>query len=101
VPHNDSIAGALFDRACDANEFSGCVALGVMFENGIGRPQNYGRAASLYRTACEDRNGEGCFRIAGLYEKGAVYGDPERAMVMMRRACQYGYADACTRMKRS
>ena len=57
-------------------------------------------AADLYREACEDKHAEACFRLAGLYQNGAgVFRDTNRSKSLYKRACDFGYLEACKKNK--
>jgi uncharacterized protein len=62
--------------------------------------ENLSQAAELYREACEDRHGEACARLAAMYDRGAgVYRQPAQGTRFRRRACEYGYMEACEKPK--
>ncbi|HEX2780619.1 MAG TPA: hypothetical protein VHM30_14035, partial [Gemmatimonadaceae bacterium] len=64
---------------------------------GTGVEQNYEEASWIYRDVCDNgHNGEACARLANLHEKGAgVWHDLDQAKRYRKRACDFGYADAC------
>lgn len=45
--------------------------LGVMYERGLGAPQDYGQASAWYRKAAEQGNPDAQNNLGALYEKGS------------------------------
>ena len=101
VPHNDSIAVKLFERACSrAREAEACFEWAKLVETGRGAVQNFQRAARLYREGCENKHAESCFRLSEMMTTGAgTWRDPRQAARYRRMACQGGFAEACIARK--
>lgn len=53
-------------KACDGGDTSGCVDLGVMYENGRGVAADVVQAQTLYRKGCDGGNRMGCDDLAKL-----------------------------------
>ena len=66
MPRDDTVALALFQRACDGSGAKGCFNLAVGYENGRGVPRDADRALALYRQACGLGNDRACTESARL-----------------------------------
>ena len=68
-------------------------------------PEDAARAASLFQSACDGAEPRGCLNLGRLYETGkGVARDPAAALVLYRKGCSLGNAQACeeaTRLSRS
>ncbi|MBI1339496.1 TIR domain-containing protein, partial [bacterium] len=74
--------------ACDQGHPMGCGNLGVLYKNGQGVAQDFGRARELYQRACD--GGEvagGCFNLGLMYANGqGVAQDFSRARALYQKA---------------
>ena len=83
-------------KACSGNAFEACHDLGVLFEDGTGTKQSYGRAADLYQLACNNKVAVSCANLGLLYEKGnGVAKDPVEALRLHSKACDLRHGNAC------
>ncbi|WP_103619470.1 tetratricopeptide repeat protein [Campylobacter concisus] len=63
-------AAELYEIACNSGDTSGCLAAGILHENGQGVKQDYHRAFKLYEKACDFRLQLGCDGYKDLNKKG-------------------------------
>ena len=68
-------------KAAEQGNGSALTSLGVMYERGIGVPQDDSEAVSLLHKAAEQGHGEALYLLGGIYERGqgAVKVDLEQA----------------------
>lgn len=119
-PRNNVLAVALQQRACDAWDSSACQELARWFHDGDGVTKDSVRADALVRQVCADQHdgspecaqvrADGacasgdmreCFNMAALYMEGrGVPMDAARGIAFYHRACDGGYEEACTIVKR-
>jgi hypothetical protein len=93
----DPKAVALYHRACDAGNASGCSNLGIMYQKGRGVAQDFGQALALYQRACDSGTASGCTNLGLMYANGdGVAQDAGRAVALYQRACDAGSAVGCT-----
>ncbi|MDQ1328694.1 MAG: uncharacterized protein QG641_1979 [Candidatus Poribacteria bacterium] len=55
-----SKAAKLYEKACEGGYAKGCVAVGLMYDNGKGVKQNRSRAKELFGKACDMKLQAGC-----------------------------------------
>lgn len=101
LPKDPVEARKFFDMGCTKGDASGCRALGMAQQGGLGGPADLPRARVSYATACFRRDAEGCARFGDMMAKG-LGGPTDEAMakVYWGRACDYGAAKVCTRLGR-
>lgn len=88
-------AAAWFRKAADQGNTEAQEALGMMYESGMGVPQDNAEAASWFRKAAEQGYDGAQFRLGGLYENGkGVLRDPAQAAAWYRKAADQGYSNA-------
>ena len=91
VNKDEERAFALFLKACDQGSMAGCVAAGLLYEQGYGTANADTREA-LYTKACNGGDAAGCFHL------GALLGwadDKARAAELWAKACARGNHQAC------
>lgn len=85
----------LFQRLADQNVPGGLWALGAMYGEGKGVPQNYVTAAKWYRRAADRGHPLGQYELGALYDKGlGVSQNLPEAAKWYRRASEQGYGMA-------
>lgn len=57
-----------FTQSCESGNGTGCLNLGVMYENGVGTAQNKYKASTLYAQACRAKEALGCANMALSYD---------------------------------
>lgn len=79
-----------YQQACEAGDMRGCVALGSIYERGLGQARvDDDRAQQLYRRACDAKNAAGCHRLGSMFERGRrTERDYEAARAMYEQACE-------------
>ncbi len=60
VPVDNAQAAGFYRKACNGGFMDGCVALGLMMDQGEGMPADKAQAAVLYKKACDAGNHMGC-----------------------------------------
>lgn len=86
------------ETACAAGDQAACADLGKAFLFGEGRPQNRPVAAILLDEACRARAAEGCHGLGVLQTSLADQEMRKAGLGTLRRACDLGALDACTRL---
>ena len=88
-------AAAWFRKAADQGNAEAQEALGMMYESGMGVPQDNAEAASWFRKAAEQEHDGAQFRLGGMYESGkGVPQDPAEAAAWYRKAADQGHVNA-------
>jgi len=122
---NESAALKLFQLACTGGVGVGCRNLGILYANGLGVHVDKTKAAAAWDAGCALGLGDACERAGALYLDGkdrakglalleaasskgsptallrlarAFDADPQRAFSLVRRACEGGIAEACTKI---
>lgn len=91
-----SYAIALFKRACEAGEESGCARLGQLYESGQGVANSPKRAIEIYRASCNRGGAESCYLLANAYRKGEFIGrDYALSLEAYKSSCNAGNIRAC------
>ncbi len=89
-----------YQAACrDGQDFSACTTLGYMHENGLGGPQDQGKARALYQTACDGGYMRGCSNLGVMHQNGL--GGPQdqgKARVLYQTACDGGNMRGCANL---
>ena len=70
VEQNFVKAKELYEKACDLNNGTSFINLGILYEKGNGLAQNYTKAGELYQKACSLKYGLGCSNLGFLYQNG-------------------------------
>ncbi|QDQ39295.1 sel1 repeat family protein [Legionella geestiana] len=84
-----------YQQAADANDALAHFDLGVMFEEGKGRPVDYKQAQAHYEAAAAASNSSAMVRLGGMAFRGeGVARDEEAALHWYREAAKLGDADA-------
>ncbi len=88
-----------FELGCKTGDAAACSALGVVFETGVGRPQDARQARGLYAKACSAKNQRGCVNLAKL-EIASAQGAGDLALAHERLflACELGEPSGCAAM---
>jgi len=58
----------LLDASCKRNDLPSCVAMGMMYTDGLGVDVDLKRAESLFNKACDAEEYSGCTKLGHLYE---------------------------------
>jgi hypothetical protein len=95
--HADAPTPEQLEQACGRGEAAGCLALGLLFEQGDARAfKDEVRAAKLYGQACTAGEPRGCNLLGILYEEGrGAPKDPRQAAGFYEKACTANYSNAC------
>jgi len=84
-------ANQFFKKACDLNEYPGCVRLGHHYESGEGVTRNLPMAETLYQKACDGGDPWGCLNLGGFYEEGlGGKADLQKAQKFYQKSCDGG-----------
>lgn len=60
------------------------------------------KALNYYQKSCKYRYAQGCFALATLYKNGhGAKRDLQRSYVLYKRACNWGYEQACKELKKT
>jgi hypothetical protein len=98
APQNQLRAAGLYEKACQQNLPSACLALATIYATPGGPLESQERAANLLQRACGWRDAGACHEIANRYERGdGVPQDPQRASSLHRVACDLGNEASCAR----
>ena len=91
--HSTAFLG--FYRLAERGHTDSQYALGVMYSNGDGIPQDYGKAEHWYRRAAEQGHADAQYDLAFMYGSGTgVSRNDAEAERWYRRAAEQGHADA-------
>jgi hypothetical protein len=91
---------ALFRKACDKGETTGCVDLGWAYASGTGVDKNATMAANFFGMACNNKTTLGCIGLGTLYKNGTgVTQDKARAELLFKKACDAGNSTGCKMQK--
>jgi TPR repeat protein len=86
-------------HSCQAGDYKACVSLGQNYLRGIGIPASPERAIANFELACDNSYANGC-RQAGLFwmktHTISSRPDPEKASLLLQKACDADLAAACT-----
>ncbi|SCW81706.1 tetratricopeptide repeat protein [Ancylobacter rudongensis] len=92
---NYTEALALFEEARSGDYRLADVAIGILYDHGLGVPQDYGRALEHYNRAAEAGIGVGLSNVADFYAEGlGVEQDDAKALALFQKAAGAGYAPA-------
>ncbi|MDQ0347962.1 tetratricopeptide repeat protein [Ancylobacter vacuolatus] len=92
---NYSEALTRFEEARSGNYRLADVAIGILYDHGLGVPQDYGRALEHYNRAAEAGIGVGLSNAADFYAEGlGVTRDDAKALALYRQATAAGYVPA-------
>ncbi len=92
-------AGALFARACEQGDASGCANLAELYvREGVGNPGEAARAISRLEAGGFDPTGRNAYIVGLAYATGRGRPvDERRARALFERSCAAGFSDACLR----
>jgi len=100
IPRDLARAAKLAESACNAGMPSACNTLGgILIDQG--GDANIGRAELLFTNICNQPNGSGaCDNLGQLYAHGAgaIKVDKDKASAAYKKACDAGFAKACTHL---
>ena len=86
----------LYARECDVGNTASCLALGHLYRQGRGGPQDYEAAMKLFEQVCEAGMADGCTRAAyHLFEGSLGSEDYPGARSFYEKACDLGDAGGC------
>ena len=88
-------AAVFYKAACDLGDKPGCARLAVLEAQGLGVPQNKGRATKALESLCGEKVPEACVGLAQILRQTGFATDRERARVLLKSACETGSAEAC------
>lgn len=92
---NFAEARRLFEQASEGGYKLADVALGILYEHGLGVDADVNKARESYKVAADAGIGVGLNNLAGFYLDGvSVAADPVRAAALYRQAMAAGYAGA-------
>jgi uncharacterized protein len=103
VAKDDSLAFALFTRACPGDPWDdlyACDWLGYLLQYGRGAPPDQVRAVQLFEHACQPAGALfGCSHLAYAYANGiGAPKNEERAVNILQSACDYGDPPSCDQL---
>ncbi len=101
VQEDDFRAGSIVQKGLPtpAEIAISCTALGSMYDEGRGVPQDQTKAVALYQRACEGGAPAGCNSLGSMYGEGRVVSrDLTKSMDLFRKACEGGYAMGCSNL---
>lgn len=83
-------------KACKQGDSYGCLALGFLYQKGLGVEQNYQKAVEYYKKACNKNNARACASLGFAYNAGSgVRQNYFEAFKYFKKACDFKYALAC------
>ena len=91
--------GDLYLRACVLDDPYGCMNLGEVYKEGLGRPADRELASELFLLACDMGLGEGCSAMADHLQSGSLAGYAMSIDGLYQQACDQGDPDACAKLK--
>lgn len=99
-PPQPAVAAAAPELACEANDGAACLAEGMRYENGFGRPRKRAMAALHYEAACEAGEPLGCYNLGVMHFEGVagVPKDPERAHALYVKGCEANEPNSCANL---
>ncbi len=83
----------VFTAACTRKSDDGCLRQADLLADGWGITKDVAKAEGIYRARCDEGRAAACFGMGRLYE---AQGHPDDALRMHARACDGGWADACS-----
>ncbi len=93
-------AKAWYELAVSRENSEAMVALGDMYNYGLGMPRNYTEAYRLYTSAVYEDDPEGVYMFATMYDDGhGVEQDKEKALQLYQVAADMGNSDAKSVLK--
>lgn len=96
---NYAVALQNFEVACSAGDMKGCNYIGVMYDQGLGVPEDNSRALGLYEKSCTNGYMLGCSNLGFMYEMGSgVAQSYSRAISYYDMACKANNATACANL---
>ncbi len=88
-----------FEKSCAERYALGCMALGLIYEEGKGAAINISASKNLYKKACDFGSGDGCFLLGSLYNKDdSIEYNPTKARALFEQACDQGSLDGCAHL---
>jgi TPR repeat protein len=95
--YDDFKAVQFFTKACNGGNAKGCGALGTMYNEGKGTPQNKDKAAQLFIKACNANEASACNNLGTMYQNGyGMWGNKSKAKELYSKACQLHSQAGCT-----
>lgn len=94
---DDFKAVQFLTKACNGGNTKGCAALGTMYNEGKGTPQNKDKAAQLFTKACNANEASACNNLGVMYQNGyGMWGNKSKAKEFYSKACQLHSQAGCT-----
>jgi TPR repeat protein len=91
--------GALHQQ-CLAGVVARCVAVGILYEMGLGVERNDTLAVQLYRRACDGGIMDGCMMLGSMYRRGrGVAQNDSLGIDLFHKACDGGSWRACDSLR--
>lgn len=98
-PQDPAEAARLYQQAVEGGHQEAAVNLAVLYQDGRGVAQDYGRAHALYRPAAEAGNARAQNNLGLLYVRGhGVAQNYEQAALLFAAAAEQGLAKAMTNL---
>ena len=94
-------SAVLYKSACDLGDRAGCARRASLEARGLGVPKDEARATKTLEALCKEGVPEGCVGLALFLQQTGYATDRDRANVVLMKACDAGYAEACGLMTRS
>jgi TPR repeat protein len=92
-------AAALFQRACDGDDYNACARLADLLRSGSAAiPRNEDRARQLLGRACTGGVASACTRQATMLMSGPTGRNAVRAAELLQKACDGGDPEGCVQL---
>jgi TPR repeat protein len=88
-------SATFYKTACDLGDRAGCARYASLEARGLGVAKNEARATKTLESLCADNVPEGCVGLALFLQQTGYATDRDRANVVLKKACDAGYAEAC------
>lgn len=102
--NDDAATKKAFDAACEQGKQHGCVMAAMLLRRTSTKLSDAVKGAKVYEKACNEGEPSGCLLLAMTLEGAIVEGKPvletdiPRARKLLTKACDDGYAPACTEL---
>lgn len=86
------------EEACTRGDASKCGQVGIMYHEGQGVVQSYGKALKFLKKACLAGSASGCGALGSIYKWGinGMEKDMTLAAKYYKQACDGGYSEGCS-----
>ncbi len=88
----------LFQKACDLEFGDACLALGVMYLDGVGVPKDQARARDFHTRACRFRAYKACLAVATDKAVNKTFKTAEEIDALLIEPCKHGEGHACLQL---